>query len=55
MAEYVICEKSELTAVADAIRTRTGSTGMLKLENVPTEISEMKIVETLEDAEEMMF
>lgn len=55
MTEYVIVEKSELTAVADAIRTRTGSTEMLTLENMPVAISEMRVVETLEDAEEMEF
>lgn len=41
MAEYVICEKSELTAVADAIRTRTDSTDTMKVGDMVAQIGEI--------------
>ena len=42
MAEYVICEKSELTAVADAIRAKTGTNESLKLTEIPNRLDGAK-------------
>lgn len=53
MAEYIICQKSELTAIADVIRAKTGSTDTMKIDDMPIEIDEK--CEILLDAEEMKF
>ena len=42
MAEYVICEKSELTAVADAVRAKTGTNESLKLTEIPNKLDDTK-------------
>lgn len=43
MAEYVICEKSELTAIADAIRDKTGGTEALSLDQIATEAAKIEM------------
>ena len=45
MAEYVICEKSELTAVADAVRAKTGTNESLKLTEIPNTLGDTKVKE----------
>lgn len=47
MKEYVIAEKSELTAIADAIRTKTGGTKELSIFDMATEIAGLSSTETL--------
>lgn len=43
MTEYVICEKQELLDIADAIRTKTGSSTKMSLSNMESAIKGLKI------------
>jgi hypothetical protein len=44
MAEYVIVEKSELTAVADAIRMHSGTDKLYKLAELPMVIKKLFVL-----------
>lgn len=39
MADLVICNKQDLVAVADAVRSKTGESTGMKLEEIPSKIS----------------
>ena len=43
MSDFVICEKQQLVDVADAIRSKTGSSDSMKLDAIDTIIESLKI------------